>query len=467
MHVRRVTAESNVLAPAPPSIAAPEAGRRRLPSILGVGFGVAVAVGSMIGAGILRAPADVAARLPTAPLFLGVWVIGGLYALLGANAMAELGTMRPRSGGQYVFARHAFGPFVGFVVGWGDWVSSCGSVAVISLVVADAAGALVPALAPWATWTALAVVAVVTLLACAGARTGDRAQRTTSLLKGAVLLALVVACVVWAATHDRGAAAVAPAPPRGLSLLAALVVALQGVIFAYDGWVGILYFTEEVRDPAREVPRSLFGGVASTLALYLLVNVAFLAVLPLPDIASSPLAAATVAARVFGAHGAAIVNGIVLLALPSAVIANLLMGSRVAYALGRDDAAPAWLGGASAGGAPRAAIVVSAALTAAFLLTGTFERVVAVCSFLFVASYAISFAALFLLRRREPNTPRPWRARGHPWTTGLVLVGSIAFLGGTVMADVRNGILALGFVVLSYPAFRLLRRTGRGSGGRT
>jgi len=457
-----VPAEPVVIAPtiAPPGVKASAAERRRLPSILGVGFGVAVAVGSMIGAGILRAPADVAARLPRPALFLGVWVLGGLYALLGANAMAELGAMRPRSGGQYVYARHAFGPFVGFVVGWGDWVSSCGSVAVISLVVADAAGALVPALAPWATWTALAVVAAVTLLACAGARTGDRAQRATSLLKGLVLLALVVACLAYAAAH--GGVPASPTQvvrPRVLPLLAALVVALQGVIFAYDGWVGILYFGGEVRDPAREVPRALFGGVLSTMALYLLINAAFLAVLPLAAIASSPLAAASVAARVFGGHGAAVVNAVVVLALPSAVIANLLMGSRVAYALGRDEAAPGWLGGASAGGAPRPAIVVSAALVAAFLLTGTFERVVAVCSFLFVASYAISFAAVFLLRRREPDAPRPWRARGHPWTTGAVLVGSLAFLAGTVAADARNGLMAVGLVVLSYPAFRLLRRS--------
>ena len=436
--------------------------RRQLPRLLGVGFGVAVAVGSMIGAGILRAPADVAALLPTAPLFLGVWVLGGAYALLGANALAELGAMHPRSGGQFVFARRAFGPFAGFVVGWNDWVSTCASVAVIALVVGDAVGALVPAMAPHASAIALGVVVLVTLLLLRGARTSDRAQRATSLVKGLVLLALVVACFAYAARHALpapAAAVAAPTAPRGLALLAALVVALQGVIFAYDGWVGVIYFAEELPDPGRQVARSLFGGVLSTMAIYLLVNAAFLAVLSLPAIAHSALPAASAAALVFGGHGAAVVNAIVVAALPSAVIANLLMGSRVAYGLGRDAAAPGWLGHASDAGTPRPAIVVSAALSAAFLLTGTFERVVALCSFLFVAGYAMSFAAVFVLRHREPLAPRPWRARGHPWTTGAVLAGSLAFLVGTVAADVKDGIIALGLVVLSYPVYRLLRRS--------
>lgn len=433
--------------------------RPQLPRLLGVGFGVAVAVGSMIGAGILRAPADVAALLPTAPLFLGVWVLGGAYALLGANALAELGAMHPRSGGQFVFARRAFGPFAGFVVGWNDWVSTCASVAVIALVVGDAVGALVPAMAPHASAVALGVVALVTLLLLRGARTSDRAQRATSLVKGLVLLALVVACFAYAARNAPTAAAaavVAPTAPHGLALLAALVVALQGVIFAYDGWVGVIYFAEELPDPGRQVARSLFGGVLSTMAIYLLVNAAFLAVLSLPAIARSALPAASAAALVFGGHGAAVVNAIVVAALPSAVIANLLMGSRVAYGLGRDAAAPGWLGRASDAGTPRPAILLSATLSAAFLLTGTFERVVALCSFLFVAGYAMSFAAVFVLRHREPLAPRPWRARGHPWTTGAVLAGSLAFLVGVLMADVRDGLIAVGLVLASYPAFRLL-----------
>jgi APA family basic amino acid/polyamine antiporter len=437
----------------------------RLGRALGVGFGVAVAVGGTIGAGILRTPADVAARLPVPALFLGAWVLGGLYALLGANALAELGTALPRSGGQYVFVRQALGPYAGFLVGWNDWISTCGSVAAIALVFGAAVGALVPALAGNAASVALVAVALITVVLWRGVRESDRAQRVTSVLKAAALLALVIACVsarllgrvvpeVPGAEH--GVAALPMA--AGLPLAAALVVALQGIIYTYDGWTGVLYFSEEVRDAGREIPRSLFGGVISVMALYLLINVAFLAVLSLPAIASSSLTAASAATAVFGPRGGALVQSLVVVALPSAIVANILMASRVVFGLGRDGAAPAFLTRVNVGGTPGRALVASAAVAGLFLLTGTFERVITVCAFMFVGSYALSFASLFVLRRREPDLPRPYRAWGHPYTTGAVLAGSLAFLAGSVAADRDTGLAALALVALSYPVFRATER---------
>jgi APA family basic amino acid/polyamine antiporter len=427
--------------------------------VLGVGFGIAVALGSAVGAGILRAPADVAARLPTPALFLGVWMLGGAYALLGANALAELGAMIPRSGAQYVFVRRAYGDFAGFVVGWNDWLSTCATNAAVALVAAGAIGALAPALAPYAATVGAALVVALTLVAWGGARASDRAQRAASAVKAAAFLGLVLACFAYAAAHGWAASppAAGAAAPRGLALGVALVAALQGVIFAYDGWVGVLYFSEEVGgDPGRQIPRAAFGGVLSVMALYLLVNAAVLAVIPIPAIARDALPAATAAGVVFGTAGARVVNAIVAVALPSAIIANLLMASRVAYALGRDGVASAWLARTNAGGAPSAALLAGTAVTLAFLLTGTFERVVALCSFLFVASYAVSFSALFVLRRREPDAPRPWRARGHPWTTGFLVAGSLAFLAGVIAVDLRGGLTALALVALAYPLYRLL-----------
>src|SRR5437763_8243786 len=137
---------------------------RGLVNILGVTFGLAVAVGNTIGAGILRTPGDVASLLQTPWLFLGVWVVGALYALLGANALAELGTMLPRSGAQYVYARHAFGDYAGFVVGWNDWISTCASTAAISIVIGESLAALIPALAARALLLAMATVVFFTAL---------------------------------------------------------------------------------------------------------------------------------------------------------------------------------------------------------------------------------------------------------------------------------------------------------------
>ena len=432
----------------------------RLHRSLGVWFGIAVGVGGMIGAGILRAPADVAARLPSPGLFLGAWVLGGIYALLGANAIAELATIRPRSGGQYVFVREALGPYAGFIVGWNDWLSSCASVSAVAIVESEAIAALVPSLAGQVLTISLIGVAITTVVLVRGIRESDRAQRWTSAVKALALLVLIVACFGWRAAHRAPATGgISPlAVPAGLALVAAIAAALQGVIFAYDGWTGIVYYSGEVQDPGREIPRALAGGLVSTLVLYLLINAAFLAVLPLPAIAASPLAAAGAASVVFGAYGGTLVQLLIALALPSAIVANALNASRVIFAMGEDRLAPAWCARVNRGGTPDAALILSAAVAASFLLTGTFERLIAICTFLFVASYALSFVSVFVLRRREPDTPRPYRAWGHPWTTAAVFLGSLAFLGATLVADPRGAAIVAAALVVSYPAFRFIAR---------
>ena len=234
--------------------------------VLGIGFGLAVIIGNTIGSGILRTPGEVAAQLPSVAWFLAIWVAGGLYALLGAVSLAELGAMIPRSGGQYVFVRRALGPYPGFIVGWSDWLSTCGSVAAVAIVIGEYAGPLIPALAGHEAFTALAVIAAFGLIQWSGIRMGDATQRYTSLLKTLALLALIAAILVLPR------ASLPPAPPAalpaGFALLAAIVLALQAVIFTYDGWTGAIYFGEEVRNPGRDIPRSMIGGVLLIIGIY-------------------------------------------------------------------------------------------------------------------------------------------------------------------------------------------------------
>lgn len=439
---------------------------KRLERSLGVWFGIAVGVGGMIGAGILRSPADVAAKLPIPSLFLGAWVIGGIYALLGANAIAELATMVPRSGGQYVFVRRALGEYAGFLVGWNDWLSTLASVSALAIVESEAIASLFPALAPYLLPIAALAIALTAMALLRGVRESDRAQRTTSLVKAAVLFALVVACFAWRVRHGAPVASgTAVARPSGIPLIVATMAALQGIIYAYDGWTGIVYFSGEVADPGRQIPRSLAGGLVATMVLYLLINAAFVAVLPISAIAAAPLAAASVASVLFGVHGGTAVQLLIALAIPSALVANALMASRVGMVLGQDELAPRAMARVNAGGTPGVSLIGGAVVMELFLLTGTFERLIAICSFLFVASYAMSFASVFVLRRREPDAPRPYRSWGHPWTTGLVLVGSLVFLASTVVAEPRNGMIVAGALVASYPAYRLLRPSR--SGGQT
>ncbi len=265
----------------------------RLLKVLGVGFGLAVIIGNTIGAGIFRTPGVIADLLPNAWMFLGVWVVGGLYALLGAISVAELGAMIPRSGGQYVFARYALGEYAGFIVGWSDWISSCGSTAAVAIVVGEFAGALFPALAGKSAPIAVSIAIFFALLQWRGIIWGSNVQNVTSLLKALAFLTLIVAAFLLG---GQGAVSEpAKAMPAGLPLLAAFVLALQSVIYTYDGWAGVVYFSEEVERPGRDIPRALFGGVLAVIAIYLLVNLALLYVLPLSKIAGQGFAAGAAA----------------------------------------------------------------------------------------------------------------------------------------------------------------------------
>lgn len=435
--------------------------RGRLLRVLGIGFGLAVIIGNTVGAGILRAPGEVAYQLPNPWLFIGAWIVGGLYALLGALSLAELGTMLPRSGGQYVFARHALGEYAGFVVGWSDWLSTCGASAAIAIVIGEYAGVLLPQLAGRTTALALATVFAFAMLQWRGIRWASGAQNLTSLLKALAFIALIAACF---ALGNRGASADSPAPAelaQSTSLLAC-VLALQAVIYTYDGWTGVIYFSEEVRNPARDIPRSMFGGVLSVIAIYLLVNLALLYVLPISQIAGQDLAVGQAAEAIFGARGDTIIRGLTIVSMLSAINACQLMATRVLFAMSRDGLISEKLVGVNKGGTPAASLFVSTAVAALFISGGkTFEKVIAVLSFFFVANYAISFTSVFVLRKREPDRPRPYRVWGYPWTTGLALVISIAFLAGAIRSDTRTSVYALLLLAASYPAFLLLKRVAK------
>jgi APA family basic amino acid/polyamine antiporter len=254
--------------------------------------------------------------------------------------------------------------------------------------------------------------------------------------------------------------AAAAAPSSTTSVFAAFMLAAQAVIYTYDGWSGPIYFSEELGDPAKEIPRSMFYGLLSVAVIYLLINAAFVTALPTRALAGSPLAAATVAKALFGSVGETLVRIVVIASLPSAVNACLLMASRVLYSVSRDGLGLSFMTSVNRGGTPVTSLIATGAVALAFLATGTFETMIAIAAFFFVAAYSLSFIAVFLLRRREPNAARPYRAKGHPWTTGFVLAGSVAFLASAVIADRRNSLYALAIVVVSYPVFRFTRPKG-------
>jgi APA family basic amino acid/polyamine antiporter len=421
--------------------------------VLGVGFGLAVIIGNTIGAGIFRTPGTIAEQLPGPIPFLLVWFAGGLYALLGAISLAELGTMLPRSGGQYVFSRYALGEYAGFIVGWSDWISSCGSTAAVSLLIGTFAGALFPALAGQSKAVAATVAVIFAFLQWRGIVWGSNIQNLTSLLKALAFLALIVAAFLLG-----GNGALTTTQSHSTSItLAAIVISLQAAIYTYDGWSGVIYFSEEVKESSRNIPRALFSGVLTITAIYLLVNVALLYVLPMTQMVGKEFAAGEAANVIFGVHGDTVFRCLTIVSMLSAINALHLMATRVIFAMSRDGLFTKRAAVVNEGGTPTMALALSLFVALMFIIFGEkFETVITVLAFFFVVNYILSFVSLFVLRWREPDKPRPYRAWGYPVTPALALIGSVLFLAGAIRADTRNSVYALVLLAVSYPVYRLL-----------
>ena len=274
----------------------------KLLKILGITFGIAVTLGSMIGLGILRTPGAVAGQLGYVWLILAIWVLGGVYAILGTLAVAELSTSLPTAGGWYVYARRAFGDYGGFVVGWSDWLSTCAAIAFIAITFGEYLPKLFPALSVSVNAVALTTLLLFGLLNWLGLRVGSRIQEVTSFAKAIAFLLLIAACFIYGGQTPAAAepAATLNAPAGFAAMFVAVMLSLQAVIFTYDGWYGAIYFAEENRDPGRNLPRAMLFGVVSVMAIYLLVNLAFLYILPLAQFAASDFPAGD-AAQAFSA----------------------------------------------------------------------------------------------------------------------------------------------------------------------
>jgi APA family basic amino acid/polyamine antiporter len=385
-------------------------------------------------------------------------VLGGIYSLLGANSAAELGAAVPRAGGFFVYANRAFGPFPAFVTGWADFLTCGGSAATSALLMSEYIGRLMPAAREGATPILMAVMLLAGFgwLQALGIRSGDRTQQITSAIKAILLLTLIISLLVSGARAP-DTTPPQPLPASGLAFCGALVLAMQGIIYAYDGWYYPMYFGEEMQDPGREVPRAMLRGILIVAVIFVLINIAVLVVLPVGRLAGESLAMGAAMGVVFGARGDQVVALVALLALPSVLNASLMAATRILFAMARDGLVRLPVTRISTSGTPLSALWVTVVLAIAFLLTRTVERLLAIVSFFFVVNYLAVLFAVYVLRQREPDLPRPWRAWGHPWSTGILVAGSLAFLAGSVAADTRNSLVALACLVLSVPLFYLFR----------
>lgn len=431
----------------------------RLPATIGAWSSTAVVVGTVIGSGIFRVPATVAAETGAVGAILLLWVLGGAIALAGALSLAELGAMFPRTGGMYVFLRESYGRLAAFLFGWGMLVVNPAAYGAVAMIFAASVDTLVP-LTPMAErWVAAGMLAALVAINYRSVRFGAAIQNASTAAKVAVLVGLaVLALLLGGPTDNALAGPIAMTPVRW----GGFGVALIAVMFAYDGWQWLPQLAAEVKDPGRTIPRAMGGGVLIILVVYLMTNIGNLRVLTLSELAASPLVTGDVATRLAGTAGTAIVAALVALATFSSNNGGFMTDPRVFYAMAEDGlffrsvaaVHPRYR-------TPHVAVLVTGAVAIVYVFVSTFERMAATLilgmwPFLFLAVWS-----LIRMRRRQPDLARPFRVPLYPWVPLFFLL-ACTYLFVNSLAE--TPLLTLGnFAILAAgtPIFYLWRAAQR------
>ncbi len=436
--------------------------RDRLARELRLGDAVFLVVSSVVGSGIFLTPGRIAELLPHPGLFLAAWVVGGLLSLGGALANAELGAMYPRAGGDYVYLREAFHPVAGFLVGWLTFfVIYAGTIAALAAGFAEGFAALVPLGATGTVGLAVGLVVGTSALNYAGVRWGARANNLTTVLKVA---ALVIFAVVGLAAGDGSFSHLRPlASGAAVVPAAAFALALSPVLFSYLGWNASIYVASEIHAPSRNVPRSLFLGLAVCTAVYLLMNLFYLHAVPIPELRGTANAGEAAGRAVLGAAGGTLVASLVLLSILGTLNATILCGPRIAYAMALDGL---FFRGADQVHAsfrtPTVAIALQGVAAVALLLVlRSFPSALDYTVFAILLATMADVAALYTLRRRRPQQPRPYRAWGYPWVPALYLVANAAIAFTMLVGRPRECAIGLAVAASGLPFYWLFARGGR------
>ena len=438
--------------------------RNELFKILGVGFGVAVTVGGTIGTGILRKPGPIAAQLGDPGLIMALWIGVSLYAFLGTLCTIELGTSVPRAGAWYVYAQRAFGNYAGFVVGINSWLGTCSALGFGVYTMSEYLALLIPSLAGYESYVAAAILLALTVIHWIGLALASSFQNIMSLLKGIGLFAFVAVCYLYGneVTVEEAQVTTSKIIETG-SWIAPVVFSLQAIFYTYDGWHTAAYFSEEDRDPSKNLPKSMIGGVLVIIAIYLLCNLAILHVLPMDQLAQSKLAAADAITLIFGAGSGKIVTLFLMISILGIVNAQLLFNPRVLYSMSRDGLFLKSGVTVNQGGTPAVAMLITSTVAITLILIGkdATEKLSDIATFFFVLGYTSGFASLLALRKKEPHLPRPWKVPAYPFLPVLMLILSIAFLVGAIIQDLPSSQYALLFLVISYPVYLLVSKLNK------
>jgi amino acid transporter len=443
-----------------------------LPRRLGLWSAVAVLVGSTIGSGIFRSPAGIADKLPGPLPLLVIWVTGGIFVLCGALTLAEVAGAFPRTGGVYVFIRESWGRLPAFLFGWSELVMiRAAALGAISTTFAEYSLRVMghdPRMQPYSTFVHYIAAVAIVLTATfnyVGIKWGSLVQNLTTLAKTGALLLIIILALVIGLPQTGGH--FSPALPAGSFSAGRFGLALVSVLWVYDGWADVSFVGGEVKDPERNLPRVLIYGTLIIIGLYLLANLAYLAVLPVEQIRHSPLVAADVADKLMGAAGVAFVSVAVMISTFGTLNGSVMTGSRILFTMAADGLLfrPVAIVDRRFH-TPAVAIVLSATLGVIFVLAGTFESLADTFVTAIVPFYALAVGAVFILRRRADYNP-PFRVPGYPVVPAIFIAATILLLGNAIIDPASRAatLAVLGVILLGIPVFFLTksRRAADGS----
>ena len=430
----------------------------QLRRILGLAFGVAVVVGGTIGQGVLRSPGVVAQGVPDPAFMIMFWVLGGVIALIDAMSTVELAASIQLAGGPYAFAKRAFGQMIGLAVGLTDWLGNIGGIAYVSVVFAEYVHRLGLLTGVPLGVVAAALPVTVGLIQWFGTRVAGRSQEIGSALKALIFLALIVGLLL----SPRGEPVVTPNTLSPAMTFIGAVAAIRAIFGTYYGWNGAVYFCEEVRDPSQCVARATFSGIAVITAIYVLVVAACLQVMTGPQMAASKLVSADAAARVFGSAADTLLTLVSLVSIATVANVLVMMFPRVLFSIARDAGNIPGFSAVAANGTPRAALVVTVALSSLLATIGVYEILLAFSvSLLAAMSLSVNIAAI-AMRMREPDLPRPYRMPLFPLPAIFAAIVNAALFAAFVFDDpatAGRAFLLLAAIVI--PAYALIRHRTR------
>ena len=432
---------------------------------IGLWAAVAIVIGQIIGSGIFRSPAGITDKLPGPFPLLVVWSAGGIFALCGALSLAEVASVYPSTGGIYVYLREVWGRLAAFLFGWAELsiirAASLGAISTTFAEYALRAFRYDPSVAPYSHWVhyiAAAAIAVTTIVNVVGVKWGSRVVTMTVVAKYGGLLFIAAIALIIGLPKTGGY--FTPAFPAGSMSLAPFGLALVSVCWAFDGWADLSFLSGEVKDPERTLPRALIIGTFAVIAIYLLANVAYLAVLPVDEIRHSRLVAATVADKLIGQPGVVFVVITVVISTFGTLNGTLLTSPRIFFAMAEDGL----LFRAVARVHPKfetpwVAITLTGAVGILFVLVGTFEQLADAFVTALIPFYALAVASVYRLRRRPGYAPR-FRMPGYPVVPALFVISTILLLvNGVADPGARWPTLAIfGVIIAGIPIFHVVER---------